>query len=101
MHQCKERVVQAQEYDQNVAVLTRGSPSPPPILKWWEVLLGVVETRVTVMTGVRRALRQCDDRPLLFRSSPARGNEPIRIWFVVNARLTSFVWTRIQNWKGV
>jgi len=87
-------------------VLTRGSSSPSPILKRWEVLLRVVETRVTVMTGIRRALCQCDDRPPILRSSPAKGNEPMsaepsRIKFVVNARLTSFVRTRIQNWKGV
>jgi hypothetical protein len=83
-------VVQIQKYDQNVAVLIREFLSLSPILKWWKILLGVVETRVTVMTGIRRTFRQCDDRPLL-----------LRIRFVVNARLTSFVRIRIQNWKSV
>jgi hypothetical protein len=56
------------------------------------------------MTTIRRALRQCNRRPPLLRSSAARRNvaisaEPIMIRFVLNSRLIS-VRARNQNWKG-
>jgi hypothetical protein len=50
----------------------------------------------------KKVFRQCDNRPLLFRSSPAKRSAPIsikliKIRFVVNTRLISFVRIKIQN----